>query len=457
MLYLKRGEPFTLEQYGKTAQEATGDQLKRRYNTGWRGNGAYSASRNFRQWATQAIRNVGRGVGAAANQRLLSSMSAGDNSGSPQVVGPSGATGSGAYAIHNQLINPTGPDKMIDVADDETNDIVISHSEFLKDIIPTSAAFQSQGFYYLNPGLASTFPWLSQIAQYFEEYQWGQLIFEVRSMVTEGNSTAAGTVIHCTQYNPLNPAFTSKANMENYDYAVSHKVTDHGHHGIECDPEKRSGSPAEYVRTGLPPSGSDLKTYDLGTYQVATSGAASGVLIGELWVHYSVKLRKTKIPDIGASSLYFAQCTLTSTQNNNNFYGNGSWAVSGSSSIVPTITGGGTSVPAVGSTSLVITLPATVSASIKYDVTVTMTDPSVAGSQFPVSFTMTATNAVISSDLPSRQSLGGTFTAATCALASASSNFTPNGAGVVVLTLVNYAASLPTSGPVTITINPSAL
>ena len=79
-------------------------------------------------------------------------------------------------------------------------------------------------------------------------------MFTMKSMVTEGNASASGTVIMCSQYNPTNPAFTSKQVMENYDYANSAKVTIDSHHGVECDPKKLGGSTIEYIRTGAVPA-----------------------------------------------------------------------------------------------------------------------------------------------------------------------------------------------------------
>lgn len=209
-------------------------------------------------------------------------------------------TGSGAYGSANQLVNASHPSSVFASAIGETNDVVIHHREYIMDITPNSSGFQTQYTAYQNPGLAASFPWLSQIAQYFEEYEFEQLLYTVESMVTEGNTNASGTVIMCTQYNPTNAPFTNKAAMENYEHSQSFKVTEHAVHGVECDPAKRSGNPSEYIRVGPVPSGQDPKTYDLGIFQVATQGAFPNLNIGELWVTYKVRLSKAKIPPVGA-------------------------------------------------------------------------------------------------------------------------------------------------------------
>lgn len=211
--------------------------------------------------------------------------------------------GSGAYSSANQLVGSPVASRTFTNTGNETNDVVISHREYIQDLIPTGTGFQTLYTAYQNPGLAASFPWLSQIAQYFEEYEFVQLLYTVESMVTEGNTNAAGTVIMCTQYNPTNAPFTSKATMENYEHSQSFKVTQHAVHGVECDPAKRGGNLAEYIRTGPVPSGQDPKTYDLGIFQVATQGAYPNLMIGELWVTYQVRLSKAKIPPVGTMNL----------------------------------------------------------------------------------------------------------------------------------------------------------
>jgi Viral coat protein (S domain) len=181
---------------------------------------------------------------------------------------------------------------------DTENTLCISNREFISDFSPpaNSGSFYTPISGAINPGLGTLFPWLSQIALYYEEYEFEQLIFEFKSMVTEGNQNAQGNLIMATQYNALNPLFTSKTQMENYDYANSSKVTQNSFHGVECNPQLNAAA-ALYVRSGTVPTGQDAKTYDLGLFQIAISNAyqAANINLGELWVSYKIKLRKTKL------------------------------------------------------------------------------------------------------------------------------------------------------------------
>jgi len=313
-----RGDPNSAvyAAMGPTWRGANPEQRANRKQFGYVGRGAY--------WGKQVGNYLG-GLGGGALASVLGPemAPAGAMLGS-KIGGMAGdflsdkvmkhLSGRGSYNTKtNALINPTSVNRGQHSALDETGDIVISHSEYLQDITPTSAAFQNQYFQVVNPGLTTFLPWLSQMAAFYEEYECIQLVYTFKSMVTEGNQNAAGTVIMATQYNPTSPQFLLKQNMENYDYASSCKVTENLVHGIECDPKKNAGSALEYVRVGPVPVGQDPKTYDLAVVQLATSGCAVGLNIGELWVHYRIRLSKAKIclpgsfsPSVMMSSGYTA-------------------------------------------------------------------------------------------------------------------------------------------------------
>lgn len=284
------------ESYALMMKKHEANEIGNLYMRGFRGRGAYLGD-----LGAIAGGMVGGSLGAKMGGALgnLAGRRMGVSSGRSMAASKFDWAGRGAY-VGNQLINPTGPSKKIAVSGDETNDLIFSHREYLQDITPTSNGFQTQYFQVINPGLAAAFPFLSQIAQYYEEYEFIQLIYEVQSMITDGNNNSAGNIIGCVQYNPMNIAFNSKQTMENYEHAISSKVTDHLFIGVECDPDKRSGSPAEYVRTGPVPSGQDAKTYDQAVVQIATNNATTGLNIGELWCHYKIRLSKCKVPMPGA-------------------------------------------------------------------------------------------------------------------------------------------------------------
>ena len=171
---------------------------------------------------------------------------------------------------------------------------IVSHREYLGDITGT-AAFLNRSF-PLNPGVATTFPWLCTIAQNYQQYKFHGLIFEFRPLITDFVTNGApGVVVMATNYNSDVAAYTTKQEMENSEYAVSVKPTCSLMHGVECAANQTVLSEL-YVRSGTPPTGQDLRLYDLGNFQFATQSNPVQNL-GELWVSYTVEFFKPILPD----------------------------------------------------------------------------------------------------------------------------------------------------------------
>lgn len=227
------------------------------------------------------------------------------------VGGPSGAAvgrnagawvskvvGSGDYAINsNNLVSNPVPEFA------RSNRIVsIRHREFLRDI--TSSTLFSIGGFSINPGDATTFPWLSGIAGNFQQYRFKGLLFEFVSTSADAlnsTNTALGTVVMGTQYNVNRSAFVTKQEMEAYEFSNSVRPSANGIHPIECDPDE---TPIKhlYVRTGAVPSGEDARMYDLGKFYIATVGMQAASNIGELWVTYDVEFLKPRLNPTGVDS-----------------------------------------------------------------------------------------------------------------------------------------------------------
>lgn len=186
--------------------------------------------------------------------------------------------------------------------------IVITHREFLTDILPT-VAFTKQDF-SLNPGLISTCPWLSELAQNYEEYEIRGMVFEYRSLAGTSTNVAGtmglGSVIMATNYNPYNDPFVDKRTMENYDGCTSKRPSDSFIHVIDV---KKASTPIpglKWVRKGAVPQGADTRLYDVGKFSIATVGQPSDVLtgnIGELWVAYEIEFFKPKFSGATGSNL----------------------------------------------------------------------------------------------------------------------------------------------------------
>lgn len=212
------------------------------------------------------------------------------------------ALGLGAYETKSNALVNGGGDSVVPSFTRSTDDdsVVISSKEFVTDVYApgTAGAFQIQQF-ALNPAIALTFPWLSQIAANYEEYEFGQLLFTYKTNVTDFVSTngQVGTVIMATQYNSDQPPFQSKTEMMHYAGCADSKTTENLLCGVECDPTKSSGAPGKFIRAGPVPQGEDNKQYDLGTFNLAMANCPAlfaDQAMGELHVSYTVRLRKQR-------------------------------------------------------------------------------------------------------------------------------------------------------------------
>lgn len=200
--------------------------------------------------------------------------------------------GLGAYTVKSNSLVSNVPMAMHKTS----QSVVVRHREYVADVVSSSSANAfSVSSYQLNPGLPATFPWLSQIAQCYQEYKFRGIIWEYVSSsadaIASSTNTTLGSVIMATTYrNSL--SFTSKPLMLNETFANDGKPSEHLCHPVECDP-KENPFQVQYVRGAAVPSGEDVKMYDLGTTCVATVGVqGTSVVLGELWCTYEVELKK---------------------------------------------------------------------------------------------------------------------------------------------------------------------
>jgi hypothetical protein len=228
---------------------------------------------------------LGEGIGKWLGSGIGSIFGSGDYT----QVGPS--------PVYNVLTNA----KQIPQFTTNAQTNIVCHREYLGDINGT-ASFNNVA-YPLNPGMPQTFPWLSTVAQNYQEYRIHGIVFEFKSLITDFvTSGAPGVVVMSTNYNADVGNYTTKQQMENAEYAVSTKPTTDMIHGIECAPTQTI-TPQRYIRSGPVPLGQDLRLYDLGTFQFATMSNPVQDL-GELWVSYCIEFYKPILPiNVGGSVL----------------------------------------------------------------------------------------------------------------------------------------------------------
>ena len=291
---------------GAGARVAANVEARRVYDVA-RGRGSYkfgpdfsNLAKGYTKFAKSGVGRQLRGIGADLLHKYTG-------------IGLDGRgmyTGRGDYTDNSLIDDGLGVAEEVpsfNGSGDETGSILVSKKEYICDIYGPGESFNVQSF-ELNPGLESTFPWLSQIAQNYDEYDFKQLMFTYRSTTTDIGTTSngqCGTCIMATNYNAAAPPFGDKVVMMEYDAAMSCKLTESMRHGIECDPNKLSGSEGKYVRNNPVVLNQDLKTYDHGLFQLGIANSpGSGTVpplggfynqsVGELWVSYTVELRKPK-------------------------------------------------------------------------------------------------------------------------------------------------------------------
>lgn len=239
---------------------------------------------------------LGKGLGKWLGSGIGTIFGSGDYS----MVGPQPA--------YNVLTNS----KQIPQFNSTTQTNIVCHREYLGDILGTSAF--SNTAYPLNPGMAQTFPWLSTVAENYQEYKFHGLVFEFRPLITDFvTSGAPGVIVMATNYNADVPSYVNKQQMENSEYAVSVKPTNALMHGVECQMVQTT-IPQRYVRNGSVPSNQDLRLYDYGNFQFATQSNPTQNL-GELWVSYCVEFFKPQLPATVGGSISSAHIYRTGVAN----------------------------------------------------------------------------------------------------------------------------------------------
>lgn len=157
----------------------------------------------------------------------------------------------------------------------------VRHREFFSDVLGSVAFANTQ--YPINPGLAM-FPWLQSIASRYESYVFNDLCFEYE---TQTSVTEKGTVILAVDFDASDDAPINKQGIMSYHNAVRSAVWEECQYKASKQDLKKFGV-QRYCRLGSVPSGTDIKTYDVGTLNIATKGCDDAAEIGEIYVSYDI-------------------------------------------------------------------------------------------------------------------------------------------------------------------------
>lgn len=239
-------------------------------------------------------------------------------------------TGSGDYhsigseRVVNSLIDPVpGSVTGAEFYHMGRRGVVIHEREYIRDVRtgPTmlpdggGTAFNNE-VENLNPTNERLFPWLSQLANKWDQWLPLQIVFtyNTTSSTFNGATQALGSVVAAMDYDPADEPYSNKTEMAGADYAVSTVASISMEAGVECS---RVEKPTNLLFTGPFKEGASKVSrnfYDLGTFQLATQGmSAPNVTVGELWVEYTIVFFKKQVPPPSAIQLLQNFATLTST------------------------------------------------------------------------------------------------------------------------------------------------
>jgi hypothetical protein len=169
----------------------------------------------------------------------------------------------------------------------ERKPFVGTHFEKLADINGT-VAFTTTS-YNLNPGLAATFPWMANLANNFEFYQFVNLEFwYIQATAT----STVGTVYMAFDPDAIDGAPPSSTALVDLDTKIM--GSPYINQKLRIPPRSKFAKDL-FIRTGSV-SNTDLKTYDLGIFVIATDGFTVTTKIGALFVSYRTKLISPELP-----------------------------------------------------------------------------------------------------------------------------------------------------------------
>jgi len=156
---------------------------------------------------------------------------------------------------------------------------MITHREYIGPVTASSTtAFTTNN---VNPGLQSTFPWLSSIANGYERYKFSKIEF---TFVSAAATSERGRVALAFQYDPTSDDPVSRSGL----FSIVPNVEEAPWEDIVL--KVKPLNEYRYVRQAVPASGT-YNTYDCGKVHVMTAmNADSTTQLGELFVEYTVLL-----------------------------------------------------------------------------------------------------------------------------------------------------------------------
>jgi len=159
----------------------------------------------------------------------------------------------------------------------------VQNRELLNGSVLGSTSFSVTDSYNVNPGLASSFPWLSIQAAQYEQYKIHSLRF---IFVPSVSTSSIGDVMIMHDYNSQDPPPTMEVQFLDHPGAIISSVWE----SVTFQSNAREmliPGPKKFVRAVA--TAGDIKTYDGGCVYIASNNCAGSTAIGKLFVEYDVE------------------------------------------------------------------------------------------------------------------------------------------------------------------------
>jgi hypothetical protein len=164
--------------------------------------------------------------------------------------------------------------------------IVFSHREYFTDVVSSGNQFLSVISFAINPGRQNVFPMLQSVALSFETYRFNRLSFEYIPRCSTASTGSFGMMI---DFDASDAPAASEREVLAVQGAVDCSVWQNVIYHAPKDALTGLG-PRRFTRSGLIPTNSDVKLYDVGTFQYFAYGPGGGTALGKLWVDYEIEL-----------------------------------------------------------------------------------------------------------------------------------------------------------------------
>lgn len=172
-------------------------------------------------------------------------------------------------------------------------EVRIRHREYIGDLVHSGSAPFRAHHYEINPAQEEMFPWLANVAKMFETYEFMDLSFE---FVTMRPTTATGFVAICPDWDAADDNSTlTKAEFLAFEDSVRGPIWEN----VVCTASRHNlkRGDTHFTRAAVAPSGTDIKTYDIGQVDVLVYDSGGTVTVGELWVSYDILLSTPQVSD----------------------------------------------------------------------------------------------------------------------------------------------------------------